>query len=85
MKECIPLKYQCLDRFTEIYSNCKEKNTRSLLQDLKELINYQMTEITNQRSQIVAIKHKYAWRNYDKPFVNEKPIDKPPKSGNMSC
>lgn len=85
MKQHLPLKYECLDKFQEIYSKCQEESTRSLLDDLKELIHYQMREITNQRSQIVAIKHKYAWRNYEKPEIVEDAVDKPKKSGNMSC
>jgi hypothetical protein len=85
MKNNIPLKYECLDRFDEIYKSCNDQYIKSLLDDLKDLIFYQITEINNQRSQIIAIKHKYAWRNYEKPETTTLSVDKPQKSGNMSC
>jgi uncharacterized FlgJ-related protein len=84
MKQHLPLKYECLDKFNEIYESCDEK-LKVFLDDLRELIHYQMREITSQRSQIIAIKHKYAWRNYETSETQEKSVDKPPKSGNMSC
>lgn len=84
MKQHLPLKYECLDKFNEIYESCDDK-LKVFLDDLRELIHYQMIEITNQRSQIVSIKHKYAWRNYEKEEAQETSIDKPSKSGNISC
>jgi hypothetical protein len=39
---------------------------------------------------VIAYKHKAAWKHYDKSIENYDPntrqyVDKPPKSGNMSC
>lgn len=85
MKQHLPLKYECLDKFTEIYNSCEDDRLKTFLDDLRELIHYQMKEIASQRSQIIYIKHKYAWRHYDNGEVLEKPVDKPPKSGNISC
>ena len=90
MKEHIPLKYECLDRFTDIVKNCTDDPAAKLLIEMFDLIRYQMEEIKNQRIEIIAYKHQKAWTHYDRP-LNEydteqrKYIDKPEKSGNMSC
>lgn len=90
MKEHIPLKYECLDRYPEILSNCKEDDTKLLLVQMFDLITYQMHQITDQRMTIVGLKHQDAWKHYDRPLEEydiEKRayVDKPSKSGNMSC
>lgn len=90
MKEHIPLKYECLDRYPEILSKCEENETKLLLVEMFDLIKYQMHQITDQRMTIVGLKHKEAWKHYDRPldqYDTEKRsyIDKPSKSGNMSC
>ena len=90
MKEHIPLKYECLDRFTDIVKNCTDDSATKLLIEMFDLIRYQMEQIKNQRIEIIAYKHQKAWTHYDRP-LNEydtgqrKYIDKPAKSGNMSC
>ena len=68
MKKAIPLKYECLDQFNEIYESCKEDSVKRLLTDLKDLIYYQMEQIRDQRSEIIAEKHKRAWNHYDRPI-----------------
>ena len=90
MKHQIPLKYACLDNFTEIVKDCKDDNVARYLIELRDLITYQMEIIREQRMEIVASKHSEAWKHYDKPIENYDPatrkyLDKPPKSGNMSC
>lgn len=90
MKEHIPLKYECLDRYPEILSKCNDDETKLLLTQMFDLIRYQMHQITDQRMTIVGLKHKEAWKHYDRPLdeydaQNRTYVDKPSKSGNMSC
>lgn len=86
MKEKIPLKYECLDRFPNIVKNCTDDEAAKLLIEMFDLIAYQMNQIKEQRIEIVGLKHKEAWKRYDLPdskFILS--VDKPAKSGNMSC
>jgi len=90
MKEHIPLKYECLDRFPEVVKNCTDDSAAKLLIEMFDLIRYQMEEITQQRMKIVAFKHEKAWKHYDRPMEEydteqRRYVDKPAKSGNMSC
>lgn len=90
MKEKIPLKYECLDRFQDIVKNCKDDNASKLLIEMFDLIRYQMEEIKNQRMEIITFKHEKAWNHYhcgvDQYDKDQKNcVDKPKKSGNMSC
>lgn len=90
MKDSIPLKYECLDRYPEILSKCTNEEIKILLIEMFDLIRYQMHQITDQRMVIISLKHQEAWKHYDRPldeYDTEKRayIDKPAKSGNMSC
>jgi hypothetical protein len=90
MKQNIVLKYECLDRFKETIDNCKDDNAVKLLIEMFDLIRYQMEEIKNQRIEIISNKHKKAWTYYDHKLdeydtEKRKYVDKPPKSGNMTC
>lgn len=86
MKEIIPLKYECLDRFNDIVTKCTDNEAAKLLVEMFDLIAYQMNQIKEQRIEIVGLKHKEAWKRYDLPDSKFIPsVDKPPKSGNMSC
>lgn len=90
MKDNIPLKYECLDNFSQKVKSCADPYITQLLLDMYDLIIYQMSEIKTQRMEIIAFKHKDAWKHYDRPMeeydTNKRMyIDKPAKSGNMSC
>jgi hypothetical protein len=90
MKEKIPLKYECLDGFSDKIKSCTDANLAKLLIEMYDLIVYQMNEIKEQRMEIIGFKHKHAWKHYDRPmeeYDTEKRtyVDKPEKSGNMSC
>jgi hypothetical protein len=42
--------------------------------------------INKQRVEIIGLIHKQSWKRYDLPEESFKvSVDKPPKSGNMSC
>lgn len=86
MKEKIPLKYECLDRFQNVVKNCTDNEAAKLLIEMFDLIAYQMNQIKEQRIEIVGLKHKQAWKRYDLPDERFVPsVDKNPKSDNMSC
>lgn len=90
MRERLEHKYDCLNKIETVTQNCKDNDVINLIIDLRELIFYQMHEIRDQRIEIIAMKHENAWKHYDKPIENYDPstrkyVDKPPKSGNMSC
>lgn len=79
-----------MDDIPEIIKQCNNQKTIDLINNMQELIFYQMQEIRNQRTEIIAIKHKQSWTHYDKPIDQYDPstrkyVDKPPKSGNISC
>jgi hypothetical protein len=61
-----PMKYLCLDKLPEVVDNTKDQWLKDYLKELYDLIQYQIREIHQQRQEIVSIKHKYAWRKYDK-------------------
>lgn len=89
-KHDIPLKYACMDNFSEVIQNCNDNNLADYLIQLRDLIVYQMEIIREQRMEVVGLKHKESWKHYDKPFENYDPktrkyIDRPEKSGNASC
>ena len=86
------LKYDPVDIsiVNEILTKYKNHEIISYITELYNLIEYQRKIIADQNKTIVSYKHKVAWNQYEKPIENYDPttrkyIDKPPKSGNMSC
>lgn len=66
MKKPIP-KYHFLDNINDFLQKYHDDATLiELITNLKELILYQMIEIRDQRSEIIALKHQSAWKRYDK-------------------
>jgi hypothetical protein len=68
----------------------KHEQVYDYIQELYELINYQKDIIKQQRVEIIGLKHKDAWKRYDKPFENYDPktrkySDRPEKTDNTSC
>ncbi|NDB61149.1 hypothetical protein EB001_22320 [bacterium] len=85
-KETAPLKYGCIDNLQEIVKNCQDNNAAKLIMELYDLIVYQKDMIKQQRIEIIGLQHKQAWKRYDLPDSKFIPsVDKPAKSGNMSC
>lgn len=90
MKEDIYHKYNCLNKLDQIVKSCTDTDAINLILDMRDLIFYQMHEIRDQRTEIISMKHQNSWKHYDKPIENYDPatrkyVDRPPKSGNMSC
>ena len=60
-----PMKYGCLDKLPGVVDNLKEQWLKDYLKELYDLIQYQIREIHQQRQEIVSLKHKYAWKQYE--------------------
>lgn len=77
-KDRLPLKYACVQPDVKKYMLTFEKEVPQVLwnhiQNLYELIDYQMKKQLHQEQQIIAIKHLEAWKRYDRPLehYNEK-------------
>lgn len=67
-KETKPLKYLSVlpEKKKEIANIYKDYKVTEHIEELYSLIDYQMQMISDQRRQIVADKHKDAWKHYDK-------------------
>lgn len=85
----IVLKYEPMSSSTinNILTKYKNQEVLEYIKELWNLIDYQRKLLHEQTQQIVAIKHKVAWQRYDLPDskFETNTVDKPPKSGNMSC
>jgi hypothetical protein len=86
------LKYEPMDlsKVNSILTQYKGQPVLDYIIQLYKLIEYQKQRLREQEKQIIALKHTEAWKHYDKPIENYDPntrqyLDKPPKSGNMSC
>jgi hypothetical protein len=85
-------KYDPVDisKVNNILTQYKGQPVLDYIIELYKLIEYQRQRLSEQEKQIIALKHTEAWKHYDKPMENYDPatrkyLDKPPKSGNMSC
>ena len=64
------LKYDpvSLHKINEILSSNKDNILIDYVKDLLNLIEYQKQRIKEQEETIIAIKHKIAWKHYDRPL-----------------
>ena len=62
----ISLKYACIDRMPEVIKKCVDDDAKCLINELHDLIIYQINTIKHQRLEIISLKHKEAWKRYDK-------------------
>lgn len=84
----IKLKYEPMSDSTinKILIQYKNDDVLNYIKELWNLVDYQRKLISNYNKEIIALKYKEAWKRYDLPEEKFKvSIDKPPKSGNMSC
>lgn len=88
----LTLKYDPMNSSTinKIITQYKRDEILDYIKQLWNLIDYQRKIMSQQTEQIVAFKHKKAWKRYDKPIEEYDPstrkyVDRPDKSGNMSC
>lgn len=74
------------DKVKLIMETYKDEQVYEYIMELYELINYQKNMISQQRVEIISLKHKEAWKRYDLPEEKFKVcVDKPPKDVNISC
>jgi hypothetical protein len=85
-------KYDPVDisKVNNILTQYKDQPVLDYIIELYKLIEYQRQRLREQEKQIIGLKHIEAWKHYEKPIDNYNPstrkyLDKPPKSGNMSC
>lgn len=81
------LKYEPMSSsiINKILIQYKNEEVLDYIKELWNLIDYQRKLITEQNKKIVAFKHQTAWVRYDKPETNNPDLNKPEKSGNISC
>ena len=84
----LTLKYEPMNSSTinKILTQYKNDDILDYIKQLWNLIDYQRKTIAEQTKTIVAIKHKVAWKRYDKdePIFTEH-LDKPKRSDTMGC
>jgi hypothetical protein len=98
-KEDLVPRYKFMDNFVRIHDRLtlNDIEAANLLIEMRDTILYQMEEIRKQRAEIIYVKHKYAWRRYDREENNYDPatrkyknndndndISKPKKSSNSN-
>ena len=65
-KEDLIPEYKFMDNFLALYDAENDPKIKELLVDMRDTILYQMNEIRKLRSEVIYVKHKYAWHRYDK-------------------
>ena len=74
------------DKIKLIMEAYKHEQVYDYIMELYELINYQKDMINQQRVEIIALKHKEAWKRYDKnDAISTQTLDKPKRSDTMGC
>lgn len=68
-KQTKELKYNCISKnvVSEIANIYKDYRVAEHIQDLYNLIQYQIQEIHQKRSEQIAFKHQIAWEQYNQP------------------
>jgi len=67
----MPLKYACFQpevrqRISQVLDGVGNQEIRGHVNDLYDLIDWQMKQQLKQEKQIIAVKHMEAWKRYDK-------------------
>jgi len=67
-KEDVVPKYKFMDNFLRIHDrlSLNDIEAANLLTEMRDTILYQMEEIRKQRAEIIYVKHRYAWKHYDR-------------------
>ena len=70
-KDKMPLKYACFQpevrqRISQVLDGVGNQEIRGHVNDLYDLIDWQMKQQFKQEKQIIAVKHMEAWKRYDK-------------------
>lgn len=84
----IKLKYEPMNSSTinNILTQYKNDEVLNYIKQLWDLIDYQRKVMVDQTKEIVAIKHKVAWKRYDpNESVFTDHLNKPKRTDNMGC
>ena len=84
----IVLKYKPMSSSTinTVLTKYKDHECLDYIKELWNLVDYQRKYIAEQTKTIVAIKHKIAWKRYDKDeSVFTEHLDKPKRTDTMGC
>jgi hypothetical protein len=74
------------DKVKTIMEAYKHEQVYDYILELYELINYQKDMINQQRVDIISLKHKEAWKRYDKNDPAQiDSVDKPKRTDTMGC
>jgi hypothetical protein len=86
------LKYEPMNssKISDILTRYKNEPVLDYIKELWKLIDYQKQEIWKQRKEIIAVKHKIAWKHYDKEVDHTDPVNrvntnKPKRTDEMGC
>jgi len=82
------LKYEPMSNSTvnTILTKYKDHECLEYIKQLWNLIDYQRKYISEQTKAIVAMKHKVAWKRYDKDeSIFTDHLNKPKRTDNMGC
>lgn len=83
----LTIKYEPMSssKINNILTQYKNNEALNYIKELWNLIDYQRKIISEQTKTIVAIKHKVAWKRYDKDdSVFTEHLDKPKRTDTMS-
>jgi hypothetical protein len=77
-KHDIPLKYEPMNCSTvnNILTQYKDHPVLDYIKQLYNLIDYQKERIFEQEKTIIALKHKEAWKHYDRDESKYDPINR---------
>jgi hypothetical protein len=84
----IVLKYEPMNEtnVNRILVQYKHDDVLDYIKKLWNLVDYQRKYIAEQTKAIVAMKHKVAWKRYDKDgSVFTEHLDKPKRTDTMGC
>jgi hypothetical protein len=84
----LTLKYEPMSENTinKMLIQYKHDDVLNYIKELWNLIDYQRKTMTELNKQLVAIKHKVAWKRYDKDdSIFTEHLDKPKRTDTMGC
>ena len=77
-KDKLPLRYACFQpevrqRISNVLDGVGNQEIRGHINDLYDLIEWQMKQQLRQEAQMIAVKHMEAWKMYDKDISEYNP------------
>tara|TARA_B100002019_G_scaffold207167_1_gene179908 strand:- start:4266 stop:4577 length:312 start_codon:yes stop_codon:yes gene_type:complete len=80
-KDKLPLKYACFQpdvrqHISQVLDGVGNQELRGHINDLYDLIEWQMKQQLKQEAQMIAVKHLEAWKMYDRPLEEYDPKER---------